>query len=349
MIVLALTSSCGGGHVLPETRIGIYAWGVLPKTPDPLVSAVEDAQRLGITVFRTCISPYWDPRPDAADRLAPLDQKIRRADYQRVLASFPVVILTSYDAASFNARYRNRASFGSDERWNAMLRAVHEEFRRFAIELGKGANTIIVSSWESENDAFLDAQWPDYLLYLQARSDGIVDGRREAKAAGHPAKVFTAIEFAHVTVGFADPRSNKPARSICGLDAAVALHGVDFASYSAWENLYYTGDPRYTETKLRASFSIIRQKCRPPGCRFLIGEIGYLRNYDPKNAIFQAILEESLRAGAAYVVDWSEYDQPGQVDRYGFGVDQSKFGAYDIDRKLTAQGECLRLGLRMVR
>ena len=238
-VALAL-SSCASPKGIPD-RVGVYIWGALPNGGDPLHAAIEDAKSLGAHVVRTAIGPYWDPRPDA-DPLATLDCKVRRPDYQEILKSFPVVILTAYDLASYDPatkapRYRNPNTPASPE----MLAGVREEYRRFTTELAKNPGVFVISNWEAENDA-TDEQWPDYLRYLQARLDGIVSGRREVRIAGYPGRVMTAVEFTHVNAGYTYHLDPRPPRKACGLDAALALQGVDYLSYSAWESILHTED-----------------------------------------------------------------------------------------------------------
>jgi hypothetical protein len=326
-------SSCAVPKPIPD-RVGIYLWGALPLGPDPLLVAADDARTLGTHVVRICLSPYWDPRPNSPDRLLPLDQKVQRSDYQAVLKEFPAVMITAYDAAS----YRKRATT-SDADWEAMIAGVREEFRRFTVELAKLPNVYIVSNWEAENDV-PDDQWPDYLAYLQARLDGIVAGRREARQAGEPGRVLTAVEFTHVNPGFTYVFDPTPPRKACGLDAAMLLTGVDFLSYSSWESVVHTDDRTYTVAKLRGAFGVIRQKCATSRrqCRLIVGEIGYLRDHDPDNWNLNMLLSESLNAGAEYTFNWVAYDQPGQTDPFGFNADQSLFGKFTLARQLTPQG-----------
>jgi len=342
LVSAALTAMSCGYRVLPD-RFGVYIWGALPPVANPLAAASQDAQYLGVHVVRVCLSPYWDPQPSSGDRFLPLDQKMWRADYREILSSFPVVMITAYDMATYDARYRDRNGFVTNAKWTAALDSVRDEFRRFTFELSKLPNTFIISNWEAENDA-TDDQWADYMDYLQARLDGIAWGRRKAREAGHPGTVLSAVEFTHVKPGWSDPRLGAPPRKACGLDAALNLRGVDFLSYSAWESIYYTSNPRYTPEQLHNAFSTIWADCQQhlQRCRLIVGEAGYLRDSDPDNSNLGAIFAECLRSGADYIVNWAAYDQPGQVDSYGLNVDESKFGKFDLARHLTSQGTFFR-------
>src|SRR5581483_3191064 len=127
-----------------------------------------------------------------------------------------------------------------------------------------------------------DATWDTYLLYLQARLDGIAAGRRQALRLGFPAHVFSAVEFMHVRPGWTDPRMAALPRRNSGLDAALHLVGVDYLSYSAWDSIYHTPNRSYTPARLREAFAGIREQCLQSGnpCQLIVGEAGYLRDYD---------------------------------------------------------------------
>src|SRR5260370_3769032 len=101
-------------------KVGVYVWGKLGGT---LPDAVNDIKRLGADgVVRIYIGPTWNP--SGKNDRSPLDVKVRRADYRAFLATFPVVVLTAYDSASFE-RYK----------WGHLdaehLAATKDEFRRF--------------------------------------------------------------------------------------------------------------------------------------------------------------------------------------------------------------------------
>src|ERR1035441_3358309 len=135
-----------------------------------------------------------------------------------LLAAFPVTMLTAYDSAS-SEKYK----------WGRLdaqhLAATRDEFRRFTLELAKTPGRRIVSNWEFENDCPA-RQWLSCQEYYQARLDGILDGRKQAKALGYPGEVLTAFEFT-IVPGFAGRPSGL-------VEVATKLKGIDFISYSCW-------------------------------------------------------------------------------------------------------------------
>jgi hypothetical protein len=326
-------------------KVGIYAWGQLRKTGDPLPAAVSDLKALGAKVFRTAIGPYWDPR--GIEDLRPLDEKMKRDDYQAALRAFPVVMLTAYDKASYYARYRTPVTTPAQrQEWEKTLKAVRDEFQRFAYELSKIPDvTYIVSNWEAENDA-TDEVWPQYLEYVQARLQGTLDGRDLAWAEGYPAQVYTAFEFRYLKPGAKDQWTNTPARKFAGLQAALRdLTGVEFLSYSSWSSISHSEPFGYNERQLHAAFADMRSGCENAAhpCRIIIGETGYLWDHDPDQRQIRAILDTCLNERAEYILNWCAYDQTGQTDPYGFKSDQSHWGKYTGAGELTPQGREMRV------
>lgn len=340
-------------------KIGVYAWGALPRAKPGewvLVAAAEKAKALGAEVLRTEISPcYWDP--EGSPTRLPLDQLVLRPDYDAVLDMFPMVILTAYDLASCDETSGSpqyRAAALSPE----TLRAVHEEWWRFvfAVATRHPGTKVVFSNWEGENDA-IDQQWPGYLDYIRARLFAARDARDAAKQWGYPGEVYSAFEFIHLKTGYQSPwpladGTLPPPRTVSGLVSAFDLRDDagnflwDFLSYSSWDSIAHTEDRSRNPRTFREAFQTIRDACAEAGgdCaqHIIIGEVGYLRNYDDESSsaladIFRVCLEEN----AQYVVNWVLADQPGQVDSYGFGVDESKFGKFTVDGELTPQGVAL--------
>jgi len=173
-------------------KVGIYVWGQLPSVDEPLIRASTDIKSLGATgPIRIAISPYWDPKPNVNPN-EPLYEKIMRRDYWTVLNSFPVVMITAYDSASYPWQYRNCLSEIS---CGPLLAEVRREFQWTAFELAKIPGNFIISNWESENDVAESEKWDAYRAYLQARIDGIIAGRTMAKKLGYSGNVYTAFEF----------------------------------------------------------------------------------------------------------------------------------------------------------
>lgn len=305
-------------------KVGIYVWG---KLGGGLEAAAADVKKLGATqVVRVYIGPSasWDPsdKPDNS----PLDVKVRRPDYRAFLASFPVVMLTAYDSASFE-RYK----------WGpldaAHLAATRDEFRRFTLELAKIPGRKIISNWEFENDCHAD-QWKACAEYYQARLDGIREGRRQARAMGLPGEIFTAFEFL-VVPGFQGKRSGL-------VEVGTRLNGVDYLSYSSWWSIgaNATAAKVYKDFEYLAGFLRDFASSHHLTTRLIIGEFGEYWDMHPRGDRMKALVDASLDHGVAYLFNWVLYDQPGNKDEWG--RDASHFGKYTLDRVLTPQGKAFQ-------
>ncbi len=300
-------------------KLGVYVWG---KLAAGLPAAAADVRRLGATgVVRVAIGPTWDPsgKIDAS----PLDVKVRRADYRAFLAAFPVVMLTAYDSAS-SEKYK----YGRLDAPH--LAAARDEFRRFALELAKTPGRKIVSNWEFENDCPA-AQWISCEEYYQARLDGILEGRKQAKALGFPGEILTAFEFT-IVPGFTGRQSGLA-------DAATRLKGLDFISYSCWWSIGSDANASKVFEDFKYVVPLLRNFAMGknlPG-RVIIGEFGEYWNMHPTSERMKALVDASIDAGAEYLFDWVLYDQPGNKDEWG--RDASYFGKYTQDRALTPQGK----------
>jgi hypothetical protein len=325
--VLILLIGTAGRAATPadfRQKVGVYVWGALAAG---LPAAAEDTKRLGADqAVRVFIGPgsSWDPANKNDN--SPLDVKARRADYHAFLAAFPVVMLTAYDAAS-SERYK----------WApldaAHLAATTDEFRRFAIELAKTPGRKIVSNWEFENDCPAD-RWAGCIAYYQARLDGILKGRAEAKALGDPGEIKTAFEFT-IVPGFAGRPSGL-------VEAATKLKGIDYISYSAWWSIAWDA----SAAKVRADFDYLVKLLRNFAAardltpHLIIGEFGEYWNMHPGGARMKALADACLDDGADYLFDWTLYEQPGKKDEWG--RDASHFGKYSLDRVPTPQGVAFR-------
>jgi hypothetical protein len=293
-----------------------------------------------------------------------------RLDYQELLRSFPVVVLTAYDSASFSAPYRgsHQASDRLSEKTNATisrtpfrnvvpnflrfadalptgdasarlsddyLTAVREEFRRFAFELSRTPGKKIISNWEFENDCPDVRTWDICRTYYQARIDGIVAGREQARRLGYPAEVYTMFEFT-IVPGFAGRLSGL-------VEVGGKLRGVDFWSYSSWwsfNNPFTSAEgvkgSYVGAVRLIDEFAVSRGLSR----QIMIGEVGELWDLFPQGDRLKAAIQGALEAGAVYVFNWVLYEQPGQRDE--FGRDASHYGKFFLNRTLTPQGEMFR-------
>ena len=307
-----------------KDKVGVYVWG---KLGGGLDAVTADIKKLGADrVVRVYIGPgaLWDPagKPDNS----PLDVKVRRSDYQAFLAVFPVVMLTSYDSASWDHYKKERLDAPH-------LAATKEEFRRFALELAKTPGRKIISNWEFENDCTVP-QWLACREYYQARLDGIAEGRKQAKALGYPGEIFSAFEF-NVVPGFQGKKSGMA-------DFAPQLKGVDFLSYSSWWSIGWDADASkvYKDFAYLAGFLRNAAMERKLPARLIIGEFGEYWNVHPDGARLKALVDASLDNGIEYLFNWVLYDQPGNKDEWG--RDASHFGKYRLDRMLTPQGEAFR-------
>lgn len=308
-------------------KVGVYVWG---KLGGNLETAAADLKRLGADrVARVYIGPgaTWDP-PGEPD--APLDVKVRRADYRAFLAAFPVVMLTAYDRASFE-----KFKWGHLD--SAQLSATRDEFRRFTIELAKTPGRKIISNWEFENDCHAD-QWDACAEYYQARLDGITVGRKEAKALGYPGEVRTAFEFV-IVPGY----TGRPSGLV---EVGAKLKGVDFFSYSSWASIAWDHDAgaMYQDfaflARLLRGFAAEKKLT----ARWVIGEFGEYWDQHPTAERMKALVDASIDNGIDYLFDWVLYDQPGNTDDHG--RDASHFGKYTLDRMLTPQGRAFQSWFR---
>jgi len=340
-------------------KLGVYVWG---RVPD-LAVAAADAKSLGADrVVRTFIGP-WSDNPPYTDDLRPLLDKTASGDYRPMLDGFPVVMLTAYDSASYPRDFRslepeagsragvckraerervchpslsisrNLATLPEDQA-ESLLAAVRSEFRMLAFELAKRDRVFILSNWEAENDVPDARLWPAYTRYLQARLDGIVEGREIARREGYPAKVFTAFEFT-IVPGFAGRPSGL-------VEIGGKLRGLDYLSYSAWWSIGAEYDAPTLQDSFRSAFQTIRGFARRNGLpeRLIVGEFGEYWDAHPTAERLRAIVAVSIAERVEYLFNWVLYDQPGETDEHG--RDASHFGKFSLDRELTPQGRAFR-------
>ncbi len=323
----ALLLVCGLHAATPadyRERVGVYVWG---KLAGGLETAAADIQRLGADrAVRVSIGPgtSWDPL-DTKDNSA-LDVKVRRADYRAFLAAFPVVMLTAYDSAS-SEKYKWGRLDGQH------LAATRDEFRRFTLELAKTPGRKIVSNWEFENDCKAP-QWAACEEYYQARLDGILEGRKQARAAGAPGEILTAFEFT-IVPGF----KGRPSGLV---EVATRLKGLDYLSYSSWWSIAWDADADRVYKDFAFVPTLLRDfaTSKKLPTRLIIGEFGEYWDVHPKAERMRALMNACLDNGIEYLFNWVLYDQPGNKDEWG--RDASHFGKYALDRSLTPQGKAFR-------
>jgi|GEM_PF-2454427 len=305
-------------------KVGVYVWG---RVASGLAGAAADVKRLGADqVVRVFIGPgaQWDPPGQPANE--PLDVKLQRLDYREFIDSFPVVMITAYDVASF-ARYKE-APLDQET-----LTRTRDEFRRFTVELSRHPGRRILSNWEFENDCLPD-NWAGCIEYYQARLDGIRQGRSEANALGYPGEILTAFEFT-ILPDFGGKRSGL-------VDAAPQLKGVDMLSYSAWWSIGHDLTAGLMHESFKEALRRIRATADERGLarRIIIGEFGEYWDAHPNAERLKAVADACIYRGVEYLFNWVLYDQPGQKDEWG--RDASHFGKYRLDGALTPQGEAFR-------
>jgi hypothetical protein len=332
-------------------RVGIYIWG---RVPD-LTVAVADAQRLGATnAVRAFIGPWSDTPPYSTD-LRTLREKLMLPGYEELFSKYKVIMLTAYDSASYAKEYGSvYHEKGSDRHHPAapslkvvqhlhsmgeqqaqqFLAGVKREYRDFAFELSKLDRTFIISNWEAENDVPDASLWPSFSQYLQARLDGIIEGRELARRQAFPARVFTAFEFT-IVPGFKGQPSGL-------VDIASKLRGVDYLSYSSWRSI----GAEFSSEEMHKSFTyglrLIRGFAIQAGLpqRLIIGEFGEYWNEHPNGERLKAIIDASLENQVEYLFSWVLYEQPGDKDERG--RDASHFGKYGLKHSLTPQGKAFQ-------
>jgi hypothetical protein len=305
-------------------RLGVYVWG---KLSGGLEKAAIDAKILGLDrAVRVYIGPgeLWDP-VDPADN-SPLDVKVKRSDYKTFLSSFPLVMITAYDAANYkNYKLRDLTT--------AELAATRSEFRRFGIELARTPGTRIISNWEFENDCKHE-RWKGCQAYYQARIEGIEAARAYATRLRLPGRLLTAFEFTIV------PKfEGKPSGLV---EVGSALKNVDYFSYSSWWSIGANDTPKVIAGNFQYAAKLIRDllDSKKLTARLIIGEFGEYYDLHPSAERLKALVDASLTSGFDYVFNWVLYDQPGNKDEHG--RDASRFGKFHLDRTLTPQGEEFR-------
>lgn len=358
VVLFALPSVIYGAS--PEQfrqKVGIYIWGRVPN----LEIAVSDAKRLGADrVVRAFMGP-WSDTPPYRDDLRPLREKAVSSDYQSLFNSFPVIMLTTYDSTSYSREYGSEAgthlgSSGAPGKrhhpshpslklakdiagmsrtdQSKFLKLVRQEFRDFSFELSRLDRTFIICNWEAENDVPEVKYWPWFARYLQARLDGIMAGRNEAREGGYPARVFTAFEFT-IVPGF----QGKPSGLV---DIGRILHGLDYLSYSSWRSIGWDYDNDKTKESFRYGIQLIRSFAKQSALpqRIVIGEFGEYWDMHPDAERLKSLIEVSIDEGVEYLFNWVLYEQPGERDDWG--RDASHVGKFFLDRTLTPQGKAFQ-------
>lgn len=342
-------------------RVGIYIWGNVPD----LSAAVDDARSTGADrVVRAFIGP-WSDTPPYHDDVRPLAEKVGDAGYQKMFREYQVIMLTAYDSYSYGSEYgaadslselqdrsetfrvRDRPNAGKIEQPSLgiarhlarmsrkesreYLQRVKAEFADFTYALARHARTFIISNWEAENDVPDAGYWPWFHGYLQARLDGILEGRARALRARLPGRVFTAFEFTIIPEFTGRPSGLM----VLGRN----LRGVDYMSYSSWWSIGSGFDAQTMQESFREALRRIRGNVSNTQ-RLIIGEFGEYWNAYPDARSLRAIVDVSLDEHVEYLFNWVLYDQPGEWDDHGRNA--SHFGKFTKKRILTPQGRAVR-------
>ena len=349
--------------LLQNSSLGVYIWGDLPQTSNPLKTAVDDALSLGVKTVRITLSPcFWDPKGISSNP-QPLYNQILRDDYSYVFRNFSTVMATIYplsicDFNSGQPYYRLSPDIIPETRWQEILNNVYNEIKQTVItaKINYPNTTIIWSNWEMENDC-QDNQWQRCVEYQKTRLKAINSASLETQNFGGSGKEYSAIEFILLEKNWV-PRwipewgPPPPPRQNSGLITAVEdLKGLwDFISYSSWNSMYHTEDPNWRPNKkFTSAFNIIRQTCYNAGIdcsdKIIIGEVGTLYDYDKDNSLLYEAISTSIKESAKFIYNWNLYDQISKgtlITPDGKQYDQSKFGKFDLNRILTPQGKAFK-------
>jgi len=349
--------------LLQNSSLGVYIWGDLPQTINPLKTAVDDALSLGVKTVRITLSPcFWDPKGILSNP-QPLYNQILRDDYSYVFRNFSTVMATIYplsicDFNSGQPYYRLSPDIIPETRWQEILNNVYNEIKQTVItaKINYPNTTIIWSNWEIENDC-QDNQWQRCVEYQRTRLKAIKDASLEVQNFGGNGMHYSAIEFILLEKNWVPSWIPEwgpppPPRQNSGLITAVEdLKGLwDFISYSSWGSIYYTEDPDWRPNKKFASaFNIIRQACYNAGIdcsdKIIIGEVGTLYDQDTNNSLLYEAISTSIKESAKFIYNWNLYDQITKgtlITPDGKQYDQSKFGKFDLNRILTPQGKAFK-------
>jgi hypothetical protein len=341
--LLLATLSCSGliAAQPSTTRVGIYHWSGAASTS--IAEGVERIAALGGHTVRIALSA----RSHRDYNLAPecetpfvLANAAQEPDLKRTFEnpSIDVYVITAYDGVSWGdcqqPSFLNPAFFTP-----ANTAAVVQEYSDFTLYLYRTyrhtQKRFLIANWESDNAVYcgqayqyaIDAGYratcqAEYLslgiprpedglqglkLWLQARSQGILEGRIRAQGEGiGGTRVYIAPEFDIVHVlhdhGF-------PSVLYDVLPSVI----FDYVSYSAWESIN-TSDPAGT---LVADLNTIQAVVGSSA--IIVGETGFSRQRNPGGqdlARTSAVISASLAWGVSYIIQWQLYDTDN-IDSFG--------------------------------
>ena len=331
-------------------RIGVYHWG--GRYTHSVGDGVDTISNLGGHVARIALSArsYRDYNMSADCHPAfSLTAAVQEPDMKRAFENpeVDVLILTAYDGISWGDCQRQNfidPAFFTPEHTAAVV----QEYSDFTLYLSRTYQhthkRFIISNWESDNSVYCGAAYgyavdaafrarcrSQYLasfgvaspedalqgmkLWLQARAQGIVEGRLRAQAEGiGGTRVYIAPEFNIV-------------RALHDRGLPSVLYDVlpsvmfDYVSYSAWESIN-TPDPVGT---LQADLNTIQDVVGSSS--IIVGESGFLRGNRQGWDVARTseVISAALTWGAAYVIQWQLYDSDPA----------NTYGLYDLEGQPT--------------
>jgi len=344
--VLSTGLAAGSGN----GQIGIYHWG--GQYAQSVSQGVAAVSALGGQVVRISLSARFYRDYNMGTDCLPgftLTGGAQDPDVVRALAdpAIDAVMITAFDGTSYGDCQHTR--FLDPEFFTPLnTAALRKEYADLTLYLyrkyRRTRKRFIISDWESDNaiycgnaynfalvDQFRSLCLAQYRsqygvaspaqafeglrLWLDARAQGIRDGRARARAEGiRGARVYHAPEFNIVRA-----LNDNGFESV--LYDVLPWAEFDYVSYSAWESIN-TADPAGT---LRVDLDTIRNVTGAN--QIIIGETGFRRTAWPEQDVTRTsdVISAALGWGVAYIIQWNLYDTDAQ----------NQFGLYNLQGQPT--------------
>jgi hypothetical protein len=340
-------------------NVGFYHWG--GQYSSSVSQGVEQIAQLGGRAARVTLSPRYYTDYNIGGPCYPnfsLSTIGHEPDVKRALenANIEVFMLTAYDGTSFgdcvHHRYLN-PDFYTPENVAAIV-AEYSDFTLYLYETFRSTHKrFIISNWESDNDIYCDAAYAyakdksarekcdaayptlyggnrtpnDSLeglkLWLQARRQGIEDGKKRALKAGIGGnRVYLAPEFCIV-------RALHDAGFKSVLYDVLPFVIFDYVSYSSYESINEAEPDKALAADLDRIQSVVGSNA------IIIGEFGFSRSVWGSETVVTRtarVLDAALSWGVAYIFQWNLYDLNVQQD----------FGIYGVSGLPTALADYYR-------
>lgn len=335
---------------VPSARIGIYHWG--GQYPHSINEGIAAIAGLGGHFARVAMSPLYFRDYNIANICFPhfsLALEAQTPDLQQAFANpaIRVYMITAYDGVTFGdcqtPKFLN-PSFFTQEHTVAVVKE-YSDFTLYLYQTYAGSQKqFILSNWESDNaiycgQAYTYATDPVFrsncqlqyassygvpgpavamqglALWLNARSQGIAEGRARALAAGlNGVGIYSAPEFNIVR----SLHDNGLPSVLYDVLPSVAF---DYVSYSAWESINTASPAATLEADLDTIRNVIGSKA------IVIGETGFSRlNDDGQSVVLSGeVISAALAWGVPYLVQWQLYDSDAR----------NAFGLYDRNGQAT--------------